>query len=208
MKLHSVCAIINVGTNTLMKKHLLAFTALLLLFGNSALASTAICQIGTPRQDTDYEYWGEDPSEATIWVFKITFDPDKVDETKTLKKFLLNGKLTDNNAVTIVTPQTRRGYRARGYVVSAPNSAGVNTTLVLSGKTACNNYALYGYNPQTRQLFGSCGNKEVCHNYINNTVTTYGFYDEIYDLNNKRIKAIAIVKKVRRLRSTPRYGSF
>jgi len=196
-----------------MKKYLLAFTGVLLLFGNSALAQTAACRIGTPRQDTNYKYWGTGDPEATIWVFKVSIDPDKIDVDKTMKNLLLNGKLTANNAVRIVAPPYSRGRRtdfgeADGYVVSAPNSAGVNTTLVLYARTACSNYAVYGYNPKTRKLFGNCGNMEVCHDYINNTVTTYRLHDAIYDLNDNRIKAIAIVKEVKRLTSKSRYGGF
>lgn len=198
-----------------MQKHLLAFTALLLLFpfSNSALARTPACRIGTPRQDTDYDYRGTGTPETTIWVFRVATDPGRIDATKTMKNLLTSGKLTGDRAVRIVAPPYSRGRRtdfgeADGYMVSAPNSAGVKTTLVLFARTACADYAVYGYNPQTKRLFGGCGFRERCYNYNNNTVTTYGLYDRVYDLNDNRVKAIAIVKEVKRLESTSKFGSF
>jgi len=185
-----------------MKRRLLALTGLMVLFGNSALAD---CRIGSPRQNTDYENWGSGDLETTIWVFKVSSDPEKIDVNRTMKNLLTNGKLTSKNAVTILESS---GTNSGRYRVSAPNSAGSNTILELSRYTACGDYAVFGYNPQTKKLFGQCGRQSKCHNYTNNTVTTYSLYNRVYDQNDNQIQAIAIVKEVKRLVSTPRYGSF
>jgi len=191
---------------------------MLVLFGNSAPALSqnewqGKCVIGTPRQGYYYQNSSPDGNkEVSIWIIRTSFDPSKIDAGKTMENLLKNGKLTANNTATIVALPGSRNKRtdfgeADGYVISTPNSAGVNTTLVLFAEPANNGYAEWGYNPHTKQVFNK-GGMSSCFDYRNNTNTTYGLYNKIVDLNDDRIQAIAIVKKVERFIPKQMYGSF